>query len=521
VPARWREAPPPACSGKNTDSRQAATDGNPGPTRVAHCEEHTINSNITVRRSAATVLAMTVAGIAMAAAPATPAEAATAGWIWDTTQTQMSAAAWDIGADAVWSKGITGKGVGVALIDTGVARVPGLDGANIVYGPDLSFESQDPRYRYVDNFGHGTHLAGIIAGKNTTATDGFSGIAPGVKLTSIKVGVTDGATDVSQVIAAIDWAVGNRNVDPANPIRVINLAYGTDGTQDYKADPLAFAVENAWRKGIVVVTAAGNRGTSGRMTNPAYDPYVIAVGAVDTKNTVDARDDAIASFSSRGTSARTVDIAAPGRSIASLRAPGTLIDANFSDARSGTRFFRGSGSSQASAMVSGAVALMLQARPSLTPDNVKNLLKQTARPLKPVVSLDNGVGMLNVWDAYQYVLPSVTQSWTKGTGTGSLEKARGTSHVMDNGVVLTGENDIFGPFSAPAWVSATAATNAWSNGQWLGRDMSGTTWTTCGGAAAWSGRIWSGRTWSGRTWSGRTWSNGSWSGLTWEGAAWG
>jgi serine protease AprX len=128
--------------------------------------------------------------------------------------------------------------------------------------------------------------------------------------------------------------------------------------------------------------------------------------------------------------------------------------------------------------------------------------------------------MLNVWDAYQYNIPTSVQTWTKATGSGSLERARGTVHVVDNGTTLSGEKDIFGPFSSPAWASATAGGTAWRDGKWLGRDMAGTTWTTCAGATAWSGRTWSGRTWSGRTWSGRTWSNGTWSGMTWEGAAW-
>ncbi|MDQ1644564.1 MAG: serine protease AprX [Cryptosporangiaceae bacterium] len=474
------------------------------------------------RLAARSVIALGVAGAAglSLTSPAAAATAPNNSWIWDTTQTQLASAAWTIGADAVWSRGVTGTGIGVALVDTGVSRVPGLDGSNIVYGPDLSFESQDATLRYQDDFGHGTHLAGIIAGKNTVSADGFSGIAPGVKLTSIKVGVANGAVDVSQTIAAIDWAVENRNADPSNPIRVINLAYGTPSTQDYRVDPLAFAVENAWRKGIVVVAAAGNTGQTGRLTDPATDPYVIAVGAADTKNTPDGTDDTVASFSSRGTSARTPDVVAPGRTIASLRDPGSYVDTNFSGARRGSRFFVGSGSSQASAMVSGAVALMLQARPSLTPDAVKNLIKKTARPVKTSVALDNGIGMLNVWDAYQYVIPSVTQTWTRATGTGSLEKARGGVHVVDNGVVLSGENDIFGPFNSATWASATAGGTAWDGGKWLGRDMTGTTWTTSGGAKAWSGRTWSGRTWSGRTWSGRTWSGNTWSGLTWDGAAW-
>ncbi|MDT5035021.1 MAG: serine protease AprX [Micromonosporaceae bacterium] len=453
--------------------------------------------------------------------PATPASAAaTTGWIWDTTQTQMASVAWTVGADAVWSKGITGKGIGVALIDTGTARVDGITATNIVNGPDLSFESQDSTLRYRDKFGHGTHLAGIIAGRNTISTDGFSGIAPGVKLTSIKIGVSNGATDVSQAIAAVDWAVDHRNDDPANPIRVINLAYGTDGVQDYKIDPLAFAVENAWRKGIVVVAAAGNAGSTGKLTNPAYDPYVVTVGAADTKNTTDVGDDRVASFSSRGTSARPVDLVAPGRSIVSLRAPGSTIDQDFPTARSGTRFFRGSGTSQASAVVTGAVALMLQARPSLTPDSVKNLLKLSARYVAPVQALDTNVGMLNVWDAFQWVIPAATQTWTRATGAGSLEKSRGTVHVVDNGVTLTGERTILGAFDSKTWAVATAAGTAWAGGDWTSQHMVGSGWATIDGQSSWTGRTWSGDNWAGRTWSGRTWSGRTWSGLAWVGYSW-
>src|SRR5205807_9078800 len=168
------------------------------------------------------------------------------------------------------STGLDGTGVGVALIDTGVAPVPGLPAARIVNGPDLSLESQSADLRYLDTFGHGTHMAGIIAGSDSSA--GFQGMAPGVKLTSVKVGTANGAVDVSQVIAAIDWVVKHRNDDPANPIRVLNLSYGTPGNAPSYLDPLTFAVENAWKKGIVVVVAGGNGGRTTGLTNPGYDP---------------------------------------------------------------------------------------------------------------------------------------------------------------------------------------------------------------------------------------------------------
>ena len=166
-----------------------------------------------------------------------------------------------IGASSGAAAKLTGAGVGIALIDTGVAPVPGLPATQIVNGPDLSFESQSPDLRYHDTYGHGTHMAGIMVGND--APTGNVGIAPEAKLTSIKVGTSNGAVDVSQIIAAIDWVVKHRNDDPANPIRVINLSYGAGGIPALLDRPAAFAsVEQAWKAGIVVVAAAGNTGTS-------------------------------------------------------------------------------------------------------------------------------------------------------------------------------------------------------------------------------------------------------------------
>src|SRR5207249_6242881 len=139
--------------------------------------------------------------------------------------------------------------------------------------------------------------------------------------------------DVSQVIAAIDWVVQHRTDNGMN-IRVLNLSFGTDGTQDYRVDPLAYAAEVAWRKGITVVVAAGNSGYgTAQLNNPAYDPYVIAVGADDTKGTQSTSDDIIPDWSSRGDGTRNPDIVAPGKSIVSLRDTGSQIDLNHPEGR--------------------------------------------------------------------------------------------------------------------------------------------------------------------------------------------
>ena len=209
-----------------------------------------------------------------------------------------------------------------------------------------------------------------------------------------------------------------------------------------------------------------------RLNNPAINPYVIAVGAADPNGTYSAHDDVVPSWSSRG-DGRTPDVVAPGKSIVSLRDPGSLVDLNYPAARCyGTRFFRGSGTSQAAAFVSGAAALLISQRPSIKPDQVKALLKKTARPLPGADPTAQGAGLINLKVARDTTTPSTGQSWTPSSGTGSLEAARGSAHLVSDGVELRGEQDIFGtPFSSSAWASAASAETAWSGGDWIGKPL--------------------------------------------------
>jgi len=439
-----------------------------------------------------------------------------ADWGYAASQTSMPLVNRTIGADSMANLGYNGKGVGVALIDTGVVSVPGLTSGNVVNGPDLSLDNPSAQLEYADGFGHGTHMAGIIAGNDGTST-GYKGVAPGATLLNVKVGATDGAVDVSQVIAGIDWVVQHRNDNGMN-VRVINLSYGTDGAQSYQLDPLAAAVEHAWKAGIVVVVAGGNNGTNiPSLDNPATDPYVISVGADDPSGTASSYDDTIPQFSSRGSAARHVDIVAPGQSIVSLRDPGSYIDTEYPAAVVNTRFFKGSGTSQAAAVVSGAVALLLQSRPNLTPDQVKAALTGTATALPQASAQARGAGLLNVFNANLALVGASTQTWPASSGLGTLEGARGDVHISDNGVFLTGEQDIFGsPWNAAAWAAASAAGIAWNGGSWNGNEWAGACW--CGDS--WTGDEWSGHTWSGHTWSGHTWSGSAWTGHTWSGESW-
>jgi serine protease AprX len=420
------------------------------------------------------------------------------------------------GAQAWWNAGYTGSGVDVAVIDSGIAPVPGLDApGKVVHGPDLSLESQAPNLTRLDTFGHGTFMSGLIAADG----GGYRGMAPGARLVSLKVASADGGADVSQVIAAIDWVVQHAH-DPGLNIRVLNLSYGTNSRQSYLVDPLAYAAEQAWKHGIVVVAAAGNSGYQRgngvqALADPAYDPYLLAVGGSDSLGTLDTRDDVVGDYSAGACAGcRRPDLVAPGSHLQGLRVPGSFIDARHAEARLGDRFFRGTGTSEAAAIVSGAAALVLERYPGLTPDLVKRYLERRATSLRGVGPHLQGAGLIDLASMLrdEPQLNAPPQRHPTATGLGSLELARGLDHVTRDEVVLAGERDIFGkPWNAAAMAAAQATGSSWSGGMWNGSSWSG---------SSWSGSSWSGSSWSGSSWSGSSWSGSSWSGSSWSTASW-
>ncbi|MCU1427823.1 MAG: hypothetical protein JWL83_1823 [Actinomycetia bacterium] len=430
-----------------------------------------------------------------------------------------------IGARDFWSS-TTGDGVDVALLDSGVDPVAGLDTpGKVVYGPDLSFESQNPHLRDLDTYGHGTHMAGIIAAHDDGVDPQYSswksgpffGVAPDARIVSVKLADAYGATDVSQVIAGIDWVVQHAHDNGLN-IRVINLSFGTPSLQAADLDPLSYAAEAAWRHGIVVVVSVGNSGsTAGRLSDPAINPWVIAVGADDANGTRSTSDDVIPDYSSRGDGHRNPDLVAPGAHVQSLRAPGSHIDDIYGRGAGSIndRFLRGSGTSQAAAVVSGAVAMLLQQRPNLDPNEVKALLTGTARPLDAGPEAA-GNGLLNLRRAMHASVPEV-QSWPQSTGTGSLDAARGPQQLVLDGVPLTGEIDIFGAtYDTTQRAAEEDAGTSWVDGTWNGRRWAGADWLS----TSWAGTAWTGAEWNDANWAGRRWADANWSGRRWADSLW-
>jgi serine protease AprX len=322
-----------------------------------------------------------------------------------------------IGATAVRRElGLDGAGVAIATIDSGITA----------WHDDLSAPAGGQRVeRFVDfvngldtpydDYGHGTHVAGIIAGNGYDSGGARSGVAPGSRLVVLKVLDRAGRGRISDVIAALEYTIAHR---AALNIRVVNLSVATGVFESYDRDPLTLATRRAVEAGVVVITSAGNQGASPDgdvryrgITAPGNAPWVLTVGASTHNGTVDRADDTVAGFSSRGPAAISYnakpDLLAPGVGIESLADPGSALYLSSPSRLDGTvatayqPYLSLSGTSMAAPVVAGTVALMLQANPSLTPNAVKAILQFTSQALPDLDPLTQGAGFLNTKGAVE------------------------------------------------------------------------------------------------------------------------
>jgi len=313
--------------------------------------------------------------------------------------------------------GPAGDGVTVAVLDSGLATNTDLAASRIVGWKDFVNGRPAP----YDDAGHGTYVAGLIAGDGAAslplenggfATVQFRGVAPAADIVGIKVLDEVGQGRTSTMIASIAWAIAHK--DDYN-IRVLSISIGGNPVGPIKHDPIAMAVEAAWQRGITVVCAAGNEGDfgSGGILSPGNDPFVITVGATDTRQTAAVTDDAVASYSSVGPTlfdeVAKPDLVAPGNRLISLRTQGSYIDTNFPDnvipvanfaptapTETASNYLMLSGTSTSAPVVAGAAALMIGADPSLTPNDVKVRLMGTADPVADASANQQGAGTLDV-----------------------------------------------------------------------------------------------------------------------------
>ena len=427
-------------------------------------------------------------------------------------------------APGAWAGGATGRGVTVAVLDTGVAEVPDLAGRIVPVTDDRTGRTAachdlSGEGSCADTFGHGTFMAGLVAGDGASSGDGAgagaTGTAPEAQVLSVKVAGADGAADVSTVLAGLQWVVSFRE---RYGIRVVNLSLGTDSTQSWEHDPLNYAVERAWDAGLVVVVASANTGPApGTIAKPGDDPWVVTVGAVDAQGTPGTGDDRVPDFTSRGPTRHGVakpDVVAPGARVLSLRAPGSTLDRAYPPADPTSPYRSGSGTSMSAALISGVVADTLSAHPGLTPDRVKHALRAAARPVASDDPAAVGAGLV---DAARTALTppagEANHGLRRSSGLGGLGASRGTLSmgVVDGlvGTLLTGRQTA----QLLLWDPLGFTTRSWTPSTW---------YTSAHGAVGWNTASWAGPTGllTGNNWTGNNWTGNNWTGNNWTGSSW-
>ena len=300
-----------------------------------------------------------------------------------------------LGVNRLWEQGFTGKGVGICVIDSGI--YPHKDFGDRIKG---FVDMNDGQLKPYDPYGHGTHVAGIAAGSGVESNGKFKGVAPDADIIGVRI------TSVAEAIKGIQWAIENK--DTYN-IKVVNMSLGDFPIKSYKTDPWAQAAEKAWDSGIMVVVAAGNEGPGeGTVSTPGIDPKVLTVGAIDDKNTPEREDDSISLFTSRGPTTPDglvkPDVVAPGVEIFGPLSPGSTLDSDDLP-HVDNKYIAMSGSSMATPIVSGLAALLIQANPDLTNNDIKKIMMETAENYIPGLKpTDQGAGLVDPLESLQVAL---------------------------------------------------------------------------------------------------------------------
>ncbi|MEZ4865471.1 MAG: S8 family serine peptidase [Caldilineaceae bacterium] len=356
-----------------------------------------------------------------------------------------------------------GWGITVAVVDSGISPHPDLKdywgASRIVKQVNFVPDSSSPD----DFYGHGTHVAGTIAGLGQASGGHYLGVAPEAKLVDVKVMDDWGYGTTSDVIAGLQWVYENR---ATYNIKVVNLSLNSRVIESYHESALDAALEVLWFNKIVVVVSAGNGGKQ-QLYPPANDPFVITVGAADDVGTATIGDDALPSFSAYGMTADGFlkpDLVAPG---ANIVAPLSSDDNNLTWAHPenkmpwpyDTTYYRMSGTSMAAGVVAGAVAILLEDEPNLTPDQVKYRLMATAQPFNQGESCTTGAGYLDIYNA-------VNSKTTQSANTG----------VQASQMLWSGSNPI--TWGSVSWNSVSWNSVSWNSVSWNSVSWNSVSWNS-------------------------------------------
>ncbi len=411
-----------------------------------------------------------------------------------------------------------GSGVTVAVVDTGIDNSKDLAGR--VIHADVTHTSRNSNN---DDYGHGTFVAGLIAGNGASSDGAYAGAAPGARLLDVRVAKDDGTTSLVNVLRGLQTvAWEQKRLD----IRVLNLSLSSGSPIPYQLDPLSLALDALWNHGIVVVVPAGNDGPGpSTIASPGNDPTLLTVGALDESGSASRANDVVASFSSRGPAAQGIakpDLVAPGAHLVSLRAPDSVVDDANPGSRVGERYFLGSGTSMSTALTSGVVADLLDARPNLAPDQVKAILAGSAYSAAgladPAAAGAGGVDLAAALATPAPVINEAPDTWPAGQdkiwdrfSAALLSGNRAAADKWWNRLSPEARSWV-----ARSWSQLSPQARSWSIAAWSGRSWSGADGT----AEEWLARSWSARSWSARSWSARSWSARSWSADGWLARSW-
>jgi len=420
-------------------------------------------------------------------------------------------------------KGDEGRGVTVAVIDTGVADVPDLAG-KIADRVDLTGTGAG------DGFGHGTFMAGLIAGSGAASGGAYRGVAPGADIVDVKVADAAGHTDLVTMLRGLQWVS-----DHSSEVDVVSLSLSSGSPLPYQIDPLNQALRGLWQRGIMVVVPTGNDGPdAGTVTAPGNDPTLLSIGGLDEGGTAAHSDDVVGAWSGRGPTWQGVskpDLVAPGGHVVSLLSPGSVVDKSYPQAKVGNGYVRGSGTSMATAVTSGIVAATLADNPKFRPDDIKDLFVGTTYAA-PGLSRTAGGGSGGLDAA---TILAKAGRWKSGKD--SKQNAADAAAVGRDSAnwaafekaMVDGNQDAAAAqwkklskasqdWAARAWASLDPAARAWANTDWAARAWAGadTEWA----ARAWAARAWAARAWADAEWSARAWADADWAARAWAARAW-
>jgi serine protease AprX len=424
--------------------------------------------------------------------------------------------------------GSEGKGVTVAVVDTGVADVADLRG-RVVGRVDVTETGGG------DGYGHGTFLAGMIAGSGEGSGGAYRGVAPGANIFDVKVAGPDGSTSLAVVLEGLQ-VVADRG--RALGVRVVNLSLSSGSPVPYQVDPLNQALRALWHRGVTVVVSSGNDGPgAGSVSTPGNDPLLLTVGGVDEGGTAERADDTVAAFSGRGPTNQGIskpEIVAPGAAVIGLRSPGSVIDTNYPQARVGEQYFRGSGTSMSAAVASAVAAGVLAENPQLRPDDVKSLLVGTAYDSPGLADSEAaGEGGLDAAAALALADSVVSKGKAPAAdrpGAPAAWAALADAFEAEDRAAAVRAWDALGPqarsWAARSWAALDPsarswAARSWAAGSWAGADGTAEEWAARSWAArSWAARSWAARSWAGDDWAARSWAARSWAARSWAGDDW-